>query len=803
MPNFLKSGLPLILLLLISSAALGQKTIQGTVTDAETGEVLSAANIIIEGTFNGTISNRDGSYSLVIPDSLLPARVHVRFIGYESRRRTITESSSSTQNFELTPSVTELEEIVVTDEDPAIRIMRKVIKNKQEWRKKLETYKADAYNRRTLANDTSIVMVMESISKVFWDKQKGPREILRSRKQTANIEAADNFSGVSYLPNFYDDNIDIVGFDVIGVTHPDALRFYDFKLVDRTTMDGRQVFEIKVIPDKKLQPLFRGTIYVLDEVYALLEVKLTPNEVVKFPPPIKNFEAFFEQQYNNYGGDFWLPVDMRIEGDIKISMVGLTFPEIKFSQLARITDFEVNVPLPDSVYKEDDLFTVDTTTVDNDSLFVNTVDVVPLTEEENQAYTELDSTATLEKAFKPSGVLARFVDDDGEENGESGPGGDFRPFENIPGSFSPLLRFNRVDELHTGMKYNISPVDQLNTYISGGFSTGNERWDFGGGARYLLRLTDGISQQFGFNISHETIPQYESALYTPGMTIATNLFGVENYYDYYRSKGFDVFTRFRHSSTDLSLKLSYINKIHRSVIANSGYDLLGNKDPLLVNPAINEGRLSSVVAEFGYNLNEEYSFGATGRKRIKGTIEYADESINSDFDFVRYQISADWNLETFYNRRFLPNTLDLKLEAGTSTGTLPLQRFGVADAALGIFSPFGALKTIRNRPYRGDSYVSFYAEHNFRTVPFELLGLDFLTDRNYGIIAFAGAARTWFPDSERQRLALQNFEPRVADDLHLEAGLSLNGVFGLFRIDFAQRLDENAFLVNISVSRFF
>ncbi|MDZ7716228.1 MAG: DUF5686 family protein [Balneolaceae bacterium] len=798
MPCRFISLLP-IALFLLSSPLFAQTYITGKVTDAETGEVLPAANISIEGTYRGTITNRNGEYNLSIPDSLLPALVQVRFIGFKTEVREINGESDRQQDFALQPSVTEMEEIVVTDEDPGVRIMREVIKRKQKWRTELNTYSADAYTRQSLANDTSIVMITETISKAFWDKEEGHREIIKSKKQTANIEAADNFAGVSYVPNFYDDNVEVAGFEVVGITHPDALRYYDFKLIDQTTLDGKQVYKIEVIPDRNLQPLFKGTVYVLSEAYALLEVSLTPNKVVKFPPPVKKFEAYYQQQYNNYGGDFWLPVDMRIEGNIKISMVGLDFPNIIFRQLSRITDYKVNVTLPDSIYKDNDLFTVDSTTINNDSLFENTVDVVPLSQEEEQAYTKLDSTATLEKAFRPTGFLARFIDDEEDDS----DGGGWGIFNKIPGNLNPKIRFNRVDELHAGLKYEYYILDNLKTVVSAGYSTGNKRWDAGGGASYEFDLSDDLSQNLGLSYWHETTQQFSSPIYSPGFTVLPNLLGAQNYYNYFRSEGFEAFTEFTHSPTDLSLKLVYENKEHSSLQVTSGYDLLATKNNQRINPAINEGTLSSLKATVGYNLNDDYSYGATGQKRIKAEVEYSDASVSSDFDFVQYRLGVDWNLTTFYKRRFLPNTLDIKLNAGTSTGTPPLQKYGIVDAALGYFSPFGVMKTIREFPYQGKDFISAYAEHNFRTVPFEILGLDFLVDRNYGVIAFGGAAKTWLPNSQLSSLTQQGYVPRVANDWHLEAGLSLNGVLGLFRIDFAQRLDKPAFLVNVSVSRFF
>src|SRR5699024_4142011 len=311
--------------------------------------------------------------------------------------------------------VTEMQEITVTNEDPGMRIMREVIRRKQQWRKKLQTYTARAYTRQALSSDTSIVSITESASQIYWDEQQGHREVLKSRRQTANIEASGNFAGVSYLPNLYDDNIDIAGFDMVGITHPDALDYYRFKLIGQTSLDGHTVYKIRVIPDRNLQPLFKSTAHVLDGAYALLEVDLQPNETVTFPPPVKSFGMSYRQQFNNYGQEFWLPADMRIRGKVKIAMVGLSFPRINSKQISRITDYRVNVPLPDSLYKQEDTFTIDSTSVDSDSLIALQVSTVPLSQAEEQAYATLDSTATLEKAFKPSGFLARFVDDDDDE----------------------------------------------------------------------------------------------------------------------------------------------------------------------------------------------------------------------------------------------------------------------------------------------------------------------------------------------------------------------------------------------------
>lgn len=789
----------LFLLLGMSASVSAQKSLSGTITDAQSGETLPSTNILIDGTYRGTISNVNGAYSIFIPDSLLPATITVRYIGYQRMSRKITRQSPANQDFALQPAVTEMQEIVVTDEDPGVRIMREVIRRKQEWRKNLTTYQADAYTRQTLANDTAIVSITESASEIFWHYERGHREVLKSKRQTANIKAADNFAGVRYLPNFYDDNIDIAGFEMLGVTHPKALDYYNFELVNRTSLDDQTVFEIRVTPDRKLQPLFEGTVHVLDETYALLEVQLQPNDVVTFPQPVKSFNLDYEQQFNNYGQDFWLPADVRIGGNIKISMMGLEFPLIKFNQLSRVTNYKVNVSLPDSLYKKGQ-FSVDSTTINSDSLITQQINVVPLSQEEETAYATLDSTETLEKAFKPSGFLSRFVDNDNDKKGKSGSG-TFSFLNEIPGSLLPDGRYNRVDEMFLGLRYSIDATDWLELRGKGGYSTGYEEWNYSGGLSVQWLDRKWVESTLGWDYSAQTVTRFNSNIYKPYYTIIPNLLGNRGYFDYYRSEGYRAFSKWEFPR-ELSLEVGFTSRDHSSLTTNTSYDVLGRTASVRINPPIQVGRLQSIDLAAGFNLDEGYNFGVTALKQIRFELEHSSDALGSDFDFTWYSGRISWSFPTFHKRRLFSNTLDINLKAGTHSGSLPFQKWGSIDAAIGLTAPYGVMKAVRGRPYEGDKYLALNVEHNFRTIPFEALGLQSLVDKNIGIIVFGGAAKTWLSQESAQQTSA-GYVPYLSNGMHWEAGASINGILGLLRLDFAARLDEPAFLVNLSIGRLF
>ena len=62
--------------------AFGQRTIRGTVND-DSGESLIGANILIQGGCVGTVTDFDGSYSIVVPEDSIT--LVFSYTGYRSK----------------------------------------------------------------------------------------------------------------------------------------------------------------------------------------------------------------------------------------------------------------------------------------------------------------------------------------------------------------------------------------------------------------------------------------------------------------------------------------------------------------------------------------------------------------------------------------------------------------------------------------------------------------------------------------------------------------------------------------------
>jgi len=118
-PVIIVAGALLFLGLLFSTPVQSQEAvIEGTVTNAITGDPLPGANILLQGTTIGTATNIEGRYRLTVPAARVTgeeAVIEARYVGFRASRQTITLTAAThTVDFEMAHDVLGLEEVVVT-----------------------------------------------------------------------------------------------------------------------------------------------------------------------------------------------------------------------------------------------------------------------------------------------------------------------------------------------------------------------------------------------------------------------------------------------------------------------------------------------------------------------------------------------------------------------------------------------------------------------------------------------------------------------------------------------------------------
>ncbi|MBM4168705.1 MAG: SusC/RagA family TonB-linked outer membrane protein [Ignavibacteria bacterium] len=92
--------------------------LQGSVTDARSGQVLPGANVFIKELQIGSATDKDGNFSFLVPATLVRGQqvtLQVKYVGYKQTTETITLSSGVIKrDFALTEDVLGMQEVVVT-----------------------------------------------------------------------------------------------------------------------------------------------------------------------------------------------------------------------------------------------------------------------------------------------------------------------------------------------------------------------------------------------------------------------------------------------------------------------------------------------------------------------------------------------------------------------------------------------------------------------------------------------------------------------------------------------------------------
>ena len=778
---------------IVTRPSSAQHTLAGTVIDAQTGQGLPGASLQIAGTYTGTITSSSGAFEL--RSQSLPVTLMVRFIGYETLEKRV-ETNAGPLRIELQPSAITLPEITITGEDPAVRIMRRVIEEKQQWRAELSSYAVDAYNRFRMENDTGIVSIWESNTRAFWDRERGTREISLWQQQTQNMEIDAFMPAALFVVNLYDDDVEVAGHRLMGVTHPDALDHYRFRLESIEEGGMQDVFVISVAPRRDTFAGFNGIIRVLDDAYALLSVDMRPGESFLFPPPIQYVEIAYRQQFSSFEGSTWLPVDLKTEMDLKVGLDRiLVFPPFRIRQTSRLSEFEINVPVPDSLYASNEVVVVDSSMVRMDTRPPDLV-AVPLSEQEVRAYATIDSTMTIEKAYEPSGALARFVntEDDSGSSGGSGRSAS-RQVGKVHINLTPSLWYNRVEGWHLGAR----PTVRLSRHVR---LLGKAAY-----ATELARMSGFAGLQLGgdvglrVTVGDETACQIPSSVKSAFINSADVMIGSTDYFDYYRQRGVQaqVFAD-DFLDRDVDVKLMWGLEEHSSLDQGLTSSMIGRTLDDTVNPAVREGDLSFVRVELTREKdNAPAPIGPQRSITLRGEWSLAGDIVESR-SYSRYELDLLWRIDTFFRRRMIPNSLDVRLVAGIASEDAPPQRWGAVDGVT-ILSTFGGLRTAEAPPYVGNQWALFAWEHSFRTLPFEWMNWRGAIKRQWQVIVHGASGWSRFIGDGPDAPLLSGI--LAVPDGHHEMGLSLSGLFTLLRLDTTWRLDQPGLAVGLSVSRIF
>jgi hypothetical protein len=745
-------------------------TLSGTVRDAVTNSPLPAANIRVLETTRGTVANAMGVYRLGLEKDHFT--VVYSFIGYRSDTLHISLEQSIEYNPRLQPSAIQMAEVIVTNEDPAIGIMREVIRRKKEWGASLQSYEFDAFTRLVMRFDTAISAITESYTTGYWRQGDTLREVIKQKRKTENLKGGVRVSVGGFIVNFYEDDINFAGFRFVGPTSPEAFDYYDFKLEKTRQRDETPVYTIRITPKSRITPLFKGKLDVIGDTYSLIAVDVSPNEAYTIPF-VSRFDLRYTQQFGYYENRYWMPMDIGLSGVVEIGFAGLSLPRIAVEQASVIYDFKINRQLQDSLFKRAHRIEL-ASALKFDSLFWAQHDVLPLTQEEQKAYAVLDSTQTLDKQFKPSGPLA----------GLGSPIFNYLSYGRI--------RYNRAEGLYLGLKGSRdSVIAGFSLFGSAGYGFSDKRgkYSLGLGRYFDSRRRYGLELE-GFR-GFSNIPDEE--YYSPLVIAFAAVGNKSDYRDYYYANGWRG-TFQAQPLGQLSLQFEYRSEDERSATITADFSLFDRRKPFRQNPPIVEGMMREARALVHYG-DDPVPFGLVTRNFVELELEHSDPGfLASSFDFTRVLFRGEARITTFASRILIPPSLNIELTAGTSSGTLPPQRMFSLESRYDALGPFGVLRAGDVKEFAGDRFLSLSVEHNFRSTPFLFLDIPYLYRNSIELILHGSVAQTWSSSA----LPFG----KTTHGWYSEAGLGISRIMTLFRLDVSYRfMQPRGFFLTIGVAQ--
>jgi hypothetical protein len=345
--------------------------VKGKVLAAETNEPLPYCNIICESTNIGTVTDKDGRFSI---NTAIGSKLNISFIGYKQLKLLVNKRKLGKLYLNL--QSTNIAEVrVVMSEDPAVLLMREVIKRKELLRPQkdikgmqvqnlLKIYISDP-NHKFIGLNKSKLFVQLSDSIIngvpfFISDKRLYKDSLISQKSYGIALNHDFFieyvNSLNFDFDIYDDLINVMGRSITSPLSNNAFSFYKYYLVDSCFLNGNYCYKVKLTQKRKGDALFLGHIWIEKSSFTVKKINVSlKNQYINLLEGLK-----FSQDFDKSEG-----VNFESSNSIQFIMSTADLPIISDSislivnkQIRRFK-FEENKNIHDSIlHKEEILFEI-------------------------------------------------------------------------------------------------------------------------------------------------------------------------------------------------------------------------------------------------------------------------------------------------------------------------------------------------------------------------------------------------------------------------------------------------------------
>lgn len=790
------------------------KQIKGMIRDHNTGEGLPFATVFFPASPIGTPTELDGSFVLTYNtapgDTLI-----VQAMGYKTYYRRI-DKSAALQVFEVELQRDEqmLKEVVIhAGEDPALILLRKIIKRKPENNPdKFGNYKYELYNKLELDlvrlskeqfekiplmkpfsfiynNLDSVseekpflpVYLTETLSDFYFRRNpKKAREFIKANQlKGIKNESITQFLGGMYQNiNVYDNFIPVFDKQFVSPINNNAAFYYRYKIKDTQYAYGHRILLVQFSPKRSAENCFTGDFWVVDSIFAIQRISLDISKDANIN--LVNRVSLY-QEFAPVGDSLWFNVKDKFIADFTVPYGGKRLPgfigrKTTSYRSVVVNDTSVTNVLDNPEYKTDVTVMDDART--KDASYWNDMRHDSLNRNEKAVYAMIDSLNNMPIFVRTKNFLTFLT------RGTQNVG----PFEFGP--YWYLYNTNPIEGARFRYSMGTTPELFKDIYLNGyiAYGTKDEKFKYKIAGLWLLNRTPRHRIYMSYTSDLDRSINYYDEVATDN--ILSTL--VRKRYLPWKL-AFVKDARFEHFKEYYSGFSHEITLLHKEFQPYAPLPYEGIFSDAKGNPT-NQVINSEVGIHFRYAYKERFLSGNYYRLSLGSKYPIVSLRIamglknvwNGAYEYQKVRINVSDNVKVPHAGSIYYNVF-----AGKHFGELPYPLLEIHPGNDYYYYNQYAFSMMNRFEFISDEYAGLMFEHNiggglFNYVPL----LKKLKFRQFWTLKAAVGSLS----KENEALNMgKGFEfHTLHGNPYVELGTGVDNIFQLFRIDFVWRVTPNA-----------
>jgi hypothetical protein len=771
-------------------------TITGKVFDAESKEPLPFVPVLIKGTTVGGTTDFDGNYS--ITTSKLGDSIVASYVSYKKLSKAIKRGENQVINMPMVlEGVNLLEVVVKAGENPAHRIIRNVIANKEfNNKRKLDAYQYETYNKVefdlnripkemqerkvfkpikfVFDNVDSLnsgekpslpIFITEAISDIYFRSNPTlKKEVIKANKITGieNTSITSVMGDMYQNINIYDNNILVFGKDFVSPISDNGLFYYKYYLEDSLFIGNTRCYHIRFKSKRPQELCFSGNMWIADTTWAVkrLEMSIPKDANINFINA-----ANVVQEFTKIDSTWMLSKDrLVIDFAMSKNQVG-----IYGRKTTSYKDFKINQPKDIKFYEFGDKIIVEDSALKHNDEFWNTHRHDSLSIREKKIYHMIDTIKTLPVYRTWVDVLTIFV---------SG----YKVVNNFEiGPYFNLVSYNRVEgaRLRFGGRTSskFSRWYELQGYVAYGFN--DEKFKYSLGFKSFIskkphRQLVGMTYKSDYEILGQSQNGFsQDNLFASLFRInpLTNLTRVDQTFGWYEREWVD----------GLTSKVTLIGRTITPLIANSY--LYYKKDGSIGTRENIRNTEVRVNIRFAYKekfISGDFSRISLGTKWPVMQFNYAKSLQNAfrgEYDYQKVVLNISDRIRLIS----LLGYTDYTAEVGKIFGAVPyplMELHGGNETYVYDYMSFNMMKFFE---FASDQYASVGIFHHFEGLFFNKVPL--IKKLKWREVVTAKALWGSVNERNRRTLIFPSTLNALGNEPYIEVSAGIENIFKVFRVD--------------------